>query len=674
MGLPVRALAVALLALLAASPAAGGGPKRWLREARIAATDLWLEMSDGELRAAIDELAEQGVNAVDVDFSGEPIARQVEMVARILGYARGAFPRLRFFVYQAPLEVVSPRVDRDRDGEVDPGRASMFSEHPDWAQRGLGGEPAVVYGADAGAFWVGPEDEDLWLCPNDPQYRQRWADEISRLAATGVDGIYVDVPFLRGWFDERRGWRWACACSDCAALFRAAHGADLPTREDWGDPNFRRFVRFRFEQIGNFVAELRRVVRKANRKTRLIIEHWDGIVDAAEHACDPALVAGHSDVRCHEWANADGSASGYGPYAWLEDAVRYLYYRGADGRQATWVLAYTDEGDADRMRALAALQLTAGCNFWETDAPDMAGSVDAEARSELFAWIGSNSKLYYRKKTELLAEVGLLHSRDSIVFHDYRRRREPWRCAREFLGLGMMLLQAHVPFRVVTPGDLDSLGGLTTLVLPNVACMSGAEAQAVEQFVRAGGTVVSTGDTGEFNEEGEARGGSVLTDLFGGGDPGPGVSVRSFGSGTVVVTGRRFGDEFYGYASPARRKPKARAKAEGLLNAFEVQVWSRVPGEPLLTADADPFTILLPYGRGASLQVRAFRIDGVDGSGSGTSISVGLRPPSGTPTAASYLNFLGQGETALQIGESGGVYSVAAPVALHGVFIFRLER
>ena len=72
MGLPVRALAVALLALLAASPA-GGGPKRWLREARIAATDLWLEMSDGELRAAIDELAEQGVNAVVVDFPLVPV-------------------------------------------------------------------------------------------------------------------------------------------------------------------------------------------------------------------------------------------------------------------------------------------------------------------------------------------------------------------------------------------------------------------------------------------------------------------------------------------------------------------------------------------------------------------------------------------------------------------------
>ena len=673
MSLPVRALAAALLALLVASPAAGG-PKSWLREARIAATDLWLEMTDKELRAAIDELAEQGVNTFDIDFSYLPIERQVEMVERILGYARGAFPRMRFFVYQAPLEVVSERVDRDRDGEVDPGRTSMFSDHPDWAQQGLGGEPAVVYGADAEAFWVGPEDEDLWLCPNDPEYRQRWSDEISRLAATGVDGIYVDVPFLRGWFDERRGWHWACACSDCADIYRTRYGDDLPTREDWGDPNFRRFVRFRFEQVENFVAELRRVVRKANRKTRLIIEHWDGLGDSAETACDPALIAHHSDVRCHEWTNADGSSSDYGSYAWLEDAVRYLYYRAVDGRQPTWVLAYTDEGDADRMRALAALQLTAGCNFWETDAPDMDGSVDTEARSELFAWIASNSKLYYRKKMELLAEVGLLHSRDSIVFHDYRRRREPWRCAREFLGLGIMLLQSHVPFRVVTPGDLDSLGGLTTLVLPNVACVSGAEAQAVEDFVRAGGTVVSTGDTGEYDEEGEARGGSVLAGLFGGSDPGLGVSVRSFGSGTVVVTGRRFGDEFYAAASPARRKPKARAKAEGLLNAFENQVWSRVPVEPLLTTDADPFTILMPYGRGASLQVRIFRIDSIGGGSGSSNVAIGLRPPSGVPTAASYLPFLGQDETALQIGESGGVYSVVATVALHGIFIFRLGR
>ena len=142
----------------------------------------------------------------------------------------------------------------------------------------------------------------------------------------------------------------------------------------------------------------------------------------------------------------------------------------------------------------------------------------------------------------------------------------------------------------------------------------------------------------------------------------------------MVVTGRRFGGEFYGYAQPWRKRPRSGSKAEGLRSEFENKVWSRVPGEPLLTTDADPFTILLPYGCGASLQVRVFRIDGVDGSSSGSNVAIGLRPPSGAPTSASYLPFLEQGETTLQIGESGGVYSVAAPVALHGIFTFRLER
>ena len=206
------------------------GPGTWLRKARIAGPDIWYGMSDKQLRGAIDELAEQGVNAVDVDFSSESIERQLEMVGRILSYARSAHPKMRFFVYQAPLESVSYDVDKNRDGKVDAGKTSTYSEHPEWAQRGLNGDPALFYGADANAFWVGKSDEDVWLCPNDPEYKLVWKDHLRRLAVAGVDAIYIDVPFLRGWFDEKRDWGFACACSDCAAIYKSQYGADLPAK------------------------------------------------------------------------------------------------------------------------------------------------------------------------------------------------------------------------------------------------------------------------------------------------------------------------------------------------------------------------------------------------------------------------------------------------------------
>ncbi len=598
------------------------GNARWLRRARIAATDMWVGMSDSELRHRIDELAAQGVNTVDLDFSYEPIADQVGMVGRVLGYARSAHPRMRFFVYQAPLESVSENVDMNRDGVVDSGKKSTFSEHPEWAQRGLDGEPALLYGADAGAFWVGPKDEDVWLCPNDPDYKTVWKDELRRLAATGVDGIYIDVPFLRGWFDERRGWGWACACRDCAVIYETQYGAQPPQEADWSDANFRRFVRFRFEQIENFIAEARQAVRKGNKKTKLIIEHWNGITDAAETACDPASIARNSDARCHEWTNVDGSSSGYHGYSWLEDIVRYLTYRALDGSDPSWILSYTDEGDAGNMRRLATLQLTAGCNFWETDEPDMSGSVDGEARTELFAWIAANEKIYYGKGIEIYANVGLYYSRYSIVFHDFRKRMEPWRCAGEFLGTSMMLLQLHIPFRVVTTADMDSLSGIDTLILPNIACLSDTEAEAIKTFVSGGGMVIATGDTGEYDEDGERREGNALVDA-------PAASI--------FRSAKLYGFAYYNAAAPGDDRPDSRAKAERLRGKFEQRVWTKAGGDTPLQTNADPFTILIPYADKGRIQLRAYRAVG----NGPQSFNVRLKLPAGeNAVSVSTIGFL----------------------------------
>jgi hypothetical protein len=669
-----RILLLLFLAALVACAAQPGtaGPVDWLRRARVTATDLWVEMSDSQLARAIDDLAAQGVNAVDLDFSYEVIDKQVRMVERVLAYARQAHPEMRFFVYQAPLESVSENVDMNRDRKVDPGKTSTYSEHPEWAQRGLGGEPALLYGADAGAFWVGPHDEDVWLCPNDPEYKLVWKSDIARLAATGVDAIYIDVPFLQGWFSEKLGWRWACACDDCKALYKARYGADLPMAADWNDANFRRFVRWRFEQIENFIKEVRETVKAANPKAALIVEHWNGITDSAETACDPAMIARYSDARCHEWTNVDGSTSDYGDYAWLEDMVRYIYYRSVDGGNPSWILGYTDKGDGDRMLAHAALQLSAGCNFWETDAPDMSGSVDEEARTELFGWIGANTGLYYKKSNAVFGEVGLYYSRDSIVFYDFRRRLAPWRCAGEFLGLGMILLQGHVPFVVVTPEGLDDLTGIKVLVLPNTACLSDTEAEKVRGFVNAGGTLVSTGDSGEFDEEGQARGGSVLADLFGVGNPGAGVAVRDVGLGKVIVTGKRIGYDFYIAASPDRKTPRSAGKAQALRQEFLGEVWSNVTEEPLIITDADHFTILIAF-TGREYKIAAFRIGAVDG-GEERDTKVGFRIPQNMSVrGVDYTAFLEDGKTGLTYKKEAGYATVTIPLRLHGVTRFRFR-
>ena len=246
------------------------------------------------------------------------------------------------------------------------------------------------------------------------------------------------------------------------------------------------------------------------------------------------------------------------------------------------------------MRALAAMQFAAGCNFWETEAPDMAGSVDADARAELFGWLASVDRAYYNSKLEVHAEVGLYYSRDSIVFRDYREHMEPWDCAYEFIGLGMILLQQHVPFRVILPGDIDD--GIEVLVLPNVACLSDGEAAEIEAFADAGGVVVASGETGDFDEDGRRRSANALAGI------------------SVVRTSEIYGVDYYDAVSPWRSKPKSEAKANKARTMFASKVWSKVGVQPLLALDGEPFLIVLPWRSNREVQLRFFNIAGVDGS------------------------------------------------------------
>ena len=39
-------------------------------------------------------------------------------------------------------------------------------------------------------------DEDVWVSPYVPEWRKIYMEHVRQIAATGIDGIYVDVPLL----------------------------------------------------------------------------------------------------------------------------------------------------------------------------------------------------------------------------------------------------------------------------------------------------------------------------------------------------------------------------------------------------------------------------------------------------------------------------------------------
>jgi hypothetical protein len=62
---------------------------------------------------------------------------------------------------------------------------------------------------------------------------------------------------------------------------------------------------------------------------------------------------------------------------------------------------------------------------------------------------------------------------------------------------------------------IDVLQDFQAVILPNMACMADDVAQALREYVKGGGTLISTHRTGLLNQDGEERGNFALNDVFG---------------------------------------------------------------------------------------------------------------------------------------------------------------
>ncbi len=467
--------------------------------ARIAGGVLWTDMTDEEMRETVDKISERGQSVI-LTWVPNPLledwSSSLEFLERASRYIHGKYPDMALIIYQGPLEIVTPHVDTNRDGRIDPGKHSIYTDHPEWLQVGLDGRKAVFYGDIA--FWIGSTDEDVWLCPNDPEYRELTKSFFAQLAETGIDGVWVDIPrFLCDFGD----WdsNWACHCDDCQKKFKEDTGLDIPERVDWNDRVWKTWVLWRQKVITTYIKELDDVVKSVNPDCALIVEHWHGIdAESVRGAWSPILLREVTDCLAHEYPAASYDPSTHDYYNYLRDVASYIFYRGLDKEHPSWILAHSSEKEGQKM--LAASVLTAGCNFYDTDVPNMAGTVSVNQQAEIFSWIKEYALYYY--EPEPWGNVGVYYSKATMDFLYHEQWGEgDFYC--EFMGLSMLLLSSHIPYRVVF--SLDDLDRFHTVILPNTACMSDEDIENVNQFVERGGKVLATGETGAYDEWGDSR-------------------------------------------------------------------------------------------------------------------------------------------------------------------------
>jgi hypothetical protein len=388
------------------------------------------------------------------------------------------------FVYIAGTECITANADKSAH--------SVVKDHPDWLQRKITGEPAVF--TSGAAFWIRPGDEDVWVSPYVKEWRNLYMHRVRQIAATGIDGIYVDIPYWMTHFD---GWEdtWASFDDATVAAFREKTGLDAKKDlklGDFQDPNFRKWIDFRIETMTDFVQEIRQNAHSVNPKIMVIPEIYPGIEqESTRVGADVYQMYGVVDAVAHEYEFGEGEhlASSRSQLDWFLYQAGMLTFRAFAHGKATWILNYSWDGDKnidprEAMKNLAMSQVVAGANFWDAPGHSMAGSNDKATRAEIFRWIETNEKTFYSPRLPL-HPIG-------VYFSPKSRDYDPNGFLPSFRGLLVLLLQSHQEFQVITPETLAAFHG-EVLVLPNVTVLSDAEKQALNRFAGSGARVVITG-------------------------------------------------------------------------------------------------------------------------------------------------------------------------------------
>ncbi len=593
----------------------------WLKSARIVGYEFWEDMEDEEIRERVLELVSQNVNVLELDiglihlyetfFDPEIYIDGTERIVEI-AHQEGLF----VVEYIAGFELITEDAS-SKDN-------STLKNHPEWIQRDLDGNYAV-YGSELG-FWVEKGDESAWITPLAPDWRSQYMSIVADLAATGLDGIYIDVPFWKTWYSDDNEWTWGSFDAYTVAEFTSRYGHPPPGDEsefDLNNPVFVEWLQFRTDVVSEFFAEVSSVAKGINPNIKIIAEIWlaqglQGLLSGA----DPYYLYDYLDAITYEFGT-EGDSRAFTEDLWLYTVIKNLQYRALDNDHPSWILDYAIDSEDSTM--LAAANVMFEGNFWETKGPDMDGTVDLDYRSELFSWI-SDYDSYLYGDWEVVNPVAVYYSpqtRDFVysldtihnpivdygegVFND-----QFWGSYNEYIGghhsydlfgITAMMLQSHIPTKVITSRDLGNLDqlGVQMLILPDVAAMNETEISLVEDFANEK-PVIATGDTSLFFHNGTKRTDFGLQTLFG-------TSVTDTTS--IVVNGNctylrnRLGEDFWVDIIMGQN-----TLAEALRTDFITDIFEPTGYGFKMTTNAPKTVIMNPYSDGNETIVRAVNFDG----------------------------------------------------------------
>ncbi len=339
-------------------------------------------------------------------------------------------------------------------------RKSLYEQHPEWAFRTKEDQIMEYNG-------------DVQVCING-DYQQRYAFEILREMFDKIpfDGLFCNM----GGF-QTRDYDFKdygnCHCENCRSKFREMYGLELPETEDLKDPVYGRYLKFQERILKEYRERIVAFVKgispdlcfddeayariEAATEYKLRLPHWQY---HASSNCRVILGDGTSDIIC---SNTSVDYIGY--------SLRHVAVSPALQELRLW----------QNLTNLGALDYY------------LIGRLDNHLDRSGFKRI---KKVFAFHAEHEQAYLGLKSKAEVLL-----KRTHRWVASPEEKGWIRTLTECHIPFAEILPTEFAevNLSRYRLLILPDIKSVTKEEAKQIDEYIKEGGRVIATGETGLYD-------------------------------------------------------------------------------------------------------------------------------------------------------------------------------
>lgn len=383
--------------------------------------------------------------------------------------------------------------------------ASFEKEHPDWFLRDKEGN---LY----------RKGERAETCINSGYYTEALPMMIEEVIEKHHPDAFTD----NSWKANNK--LKICYCAQCRKLFKEYSGRELPETVNWEDPVYRKWIKWSYACRVRTYDHLNETARRASDGQCLWIGmfHGDPMNRLNEfidfHELGKRLKFLFLDHQCRDAGNGmdvEQNSMNGSMYRLMSDENMIVtectnHYQRV-GASARWYRQAASAPVETRMWEQEGI--AGGISPWV----HFMGTVTRDLRREsistpLLKWHQKYER-FLSDRTEL-SDVAEVWSQENGDFYGRAHANEvgilPWMGARH------ALMKGRIPFLPINAHDIGRHGHrVRTLILPDLAVLSGEDEREVLRFVQRGGNLVILGKSATLDEEGEPRAELPLWDALG---------------------------------------------------------------------------------------------------------------------------------------------------------------